>query len=64
MEGVHNNTFSSIGIFIIQKLERLIIVLLDHFGQLNAGTSLFAMMIAALHLIASSFLEVLIFNLN
>ena len=47
MEGVHNNTFSSIRIFIIQKLEHLITAILDHFGQLNAGTSLFAIIAAS-----------------
>ena len=47
MVGVHNNTFSAIEIFILEKLQRLITVDLDHFGQLKAGGSLFAMIDAS-----------------
>ena len=60
MVGVHNNTFSAIEIYILEKLQRLITVDLDHFGQLKAGGSLFAMIDASY----CSFLPTYIFNLN
>ena len=47
MEGVHNNTLCSIEIYITKKLKRLITADLDHFGQLKAATSLFAMIDAS-----------------